>query len=183
MFFGIFKNIRRLLYLILAFIVLYLVFKKNDLNFFGTDTQTYTVIRVVDGDTFILNNKERVRLIGVDTPEKYVSNKLYRDIERTKKDRETLQTLGKQASEFVRKLVEGKKVTLQKDKYSSDRDKYNRLLRYVYLEDGTCINAKIIESGYANAYTQFKFEKEDEFRRLEKEARENNRGLWKEGLN
>ena len=136
----------------------------------------------MDGDTFLLDTKERVRLIGIDTPEKYYSKKLERDSERSKKDKSVIQKLGKEASDFVKNLVEGKKVILKTDKYSDKRDKDNRLLRYVYLEDGTCINAKIIESGYANAYTQFKFERADEFRQLEKEARINNRGLWKEGF-
>ncbi len=183
MFFGIFKNIRRLLYLILAVIAVYVILKKTRTDFnLHDDRETYTVTRVVDGDTFLLDNKERVRLIGVDTPEKFYSKKLEKDSERSGKDINTIKKLGQEASDFVKKMVEGKRVTLRTDSFSSTRDKYGRLLRYVYLEDGTLVNAKIIESGYANAYTVFKFEKETEFRKLEREARENNRGLWKEGL-
>jgi micrococcal nuclease len=183
MVFGLFKNIRRVLYLILAVIAVYILLKKSktDIHLFNNN-ETYIVVRVVDGDTFLLNTKERVRLIGIDTPEKFYSKKLERDAERTNKDKATIQKLGREASDFVKDLVEGKKVTLKTDPYSSEKDRYNRLLRYVYLEDGTLVNAKIIESGYANAYTLFKFEKMDEFRKLESEARNNNRGLWKEGL-
>ena len=181
--FGLFKNIRRLLYLVLAVIAVYILLKKTKPDTHLSDSEeVVTVIRVVDGDTFLLDTKERVRLIGIDTPEKYYSKKLEKDSERSKKDISTIQKLGREASDFVKNLVEGKKVILKTDRYSDKRDRYNRLLRYVYLEDGTCINAKIIESGYANAYTLFKFEKADEFLKLEKEARMNNRGLWKEGL-
>jgi micrococcal nuclease len=189
MVFKLFKNIRRLLYLAIAVIIVFLWFKKNKtevpLEIDGnitTTTESVVVTRVVDGDTFVLNTKERVRLIGVDTPEKFQSNKLKKDAERSQKDIETIKQLGEEASAYVKKLVEGKKVILKTDKYSAKQDKYGRLLRYVYLEDGTCINSKIIESGYGNAYTSFKFERMDEYRQLEREARTNNRGLWKDGL-
>src|SRR5512133_2107372 len=97
---------------------------------------TRTVTRVVDGDTFVLDNGDKVRLLGIDTPEKWESAKLDRDAERTRHDKKLIQALGQRASEFAKKLVEGKKVRLESDPANSDRDKYGRLLRYVYLEDG-----------------------------------------------
>ena len=193
-----FKYIRKLLYLTLAIIIVFATLKKykseiplgitgssanNNATTGNTNTgESFVVARVVDGDTFLLNTKEKVRLIGVDTPEKFTSNKLKKDAERSQKDIETIQKLGEQSSNYVKKMVEGKKVILKTDKYSAKQDKYGRLLRYVYLEDGTCINSKIIEDGYGNAYTSFKFEKMDEYRQLERDARTNNRGLWKDGL-
>jgi len=57
--------------------------------------------------------------------------------------------------------------------------RYRRLLAYVYLMDGTFLNAEIIKQGYGFAYTRYPFKYLDEFRRYEKEARENRRGLWK----
>jgi len=187
-----FKYIRKLLYLTLAIIIVFATLKKykgeiplivgKTTNTTSTTSESFVVARVVDGDTFVLDTKEKVRLIGVDTPEKFTSNKLKKDAERTQKDIKTIQKLGEQASNYVKKMVEGKKVILKTDKYSASQDKYGRLLRYVYLEDGTCINSKIIEDGYGNAYTSFKFEKMDEYRQLEREARTNNRGLWKDGL-
>ena len=184
MFFKLFRNIRRLLYMVLVIIIVLVVLKKSKIDIFPKigGSETAIVTRVVDGDTFVLNTKERVRLIGVDTPEKFQSAKLKKDAERSKKDINTIQKLGEAASDYVKKMVEGKKVILKTDKYSAEKDRYGRLLRYVYLEDGTCINSKIIEAGYGNAYTVFKFEKMDEYRQLEKEARKNNRGLWKNGL-
>lgn len=138
------------------------------------------VTRVVDGDTFKMSNGEKVRLLGIDTPEKYDSDKLDRESDRTGRDKETIKKLGEAASEYVRNLVEGKKVVLVKESNYEDRDKYGRQLRYVYMEDGTFVNAKIIEDGYANVYSSANISKIDEFRKLERSARENKRGLWGE---
>lgn len=134
--------------------------------------------RVIDGDTVQLESGERLRLIGIDTPEMHESDKLYRDAQRTQQDIRTIKELGRRAYEFTRSLVEGKWVSLEFDveKY----DKYNRLLAYVYLKDGTFINAKIIQEGYASLMTippNVKYA--DLFLRLYQEARQNRRGLWK----
>lgn len=144
-------------------------------------TNEYIVVaKVVDGDTFKMSDGSKVRLIGIDTPEKYDSDKLDRESDMTGRDKETIKKLGEAASEYVRKLVEGKRVTLVRESGYEDKDKYNRLLRYVYLEDGTFVNARIIEDGYANVYNAANVSKINEFRRLEREARENKRGLWGE---
>jgi len=135
------------------------------------------VTRVVDGDTLVLENSERVRLIGIDTPEMHESNKLNRDVQRSGQDAATIKNLGKRAYEFTKKLVEGKKVRLEFD--VERYDKYKRILAYVYLEDGTFVNAKIIEEGYASIMTyppNVKYA--DLFSKLYRQARENQRGLW-----
>jgi len=142
--------------------------------------ETFLVKRVIDGDTFELENKERVRLLGIDTPEKFQSNKLDKDVERSGQDKKTIQRLGTLSSDYAKKLVEGKQVVLMTEPNHEEKDKYGRLLRYVYLEDGTFINKKLIEDGYANAYRQFPLSKLDEFIQAEKVARENRRGLWGE---
>jgi micrococcal nuclease len=140
--------------------------------------ETRYVQRVVDGDTFVLENGERVRMLGIDTPEKHQSSKLDADAERTGKDKKTIQKLGELASIYCKKLIEGKKVILIPEPNHEDKDKYGRLLRYVYLGDGTFVNKKLIEDGYANAYRRFELSKLDEFIKAEKDARENKRGLW-----
>jgi len=71
--------------------------------------ETYTVERVVDGDTLKLTNGERVRLIGIDTPEVHPSKKLQRDAKRSGKDIETITAMGRKASKFVKDLVEGQR--------------------------------------------------------------------------
>jgi micrococcal nuclease len=121
------------------------------------------VVKVVDGDTLTLSNGEKVRLIGVDTPERTHSLKAVR-------------SFAKEAGSFTKKMVEGKEVRLEFD--WQKRDRYKRLLAYVYLKDGTFLNAEIIKQGYGFAYTKFPFKYSEEFRKYQKEAKENNRGLW-----
>ncbi len=145
------------------------------------DKTAYLVTKVFDGDTFeadINGKKEKVRMLGIDTPEKWDSDKFERDTERSGKDKETLRKLGELASDYTTRLIGGKKVILMADTKSDDKDKYGRLLRFVYLEDGTFVNLKIIEDGYANAYRKFNTTQKNEFIEAEKKARENKRGLW-----
>jgi micrococcal nuclease len=141
------------------------------------DYTNITVKRAVDGDTLVLESGERVRLIGIDTPEMHESNKLFRDSQRTKQDASTIQKLGRRSFEFTKKLVEGKRVSLEFDVERHDR--YGRLLAYVYLKDGTFVNAEIVKQGYASLMTyppNVKYA--DLFTKLYREARENRRGLW-----
>ena len=126
--------------------------------------ETFKVNRVIDGDTLLLTNDERVRLIGVDTPE-------------TKHPQKPVERFGQEAYLFTKRMVEGKEIRLEYDWQRKDR--FGRLLAYVYLMDGTFLNAEIIKQGYGFAYTKYPFKYLDEFRRYEKEARENKKGLWK----
>lgn len=141
------------------------------------DYNDILVKRVVDGDTLQLVSGERVRLIGMDTPEIHESSKLYRDSQRTRQDIQTIKELGRRAFEFTKKLVEGERVSLEFD--VEKHDKYGRILAYVYLKDGTFVNAEIVKQGYASLMTippNVKYA--DLFRRLYQEARMNKRGLW-----
>lgn len=124
-----------------------------------------TVVRVVDGDTLLLDGNERVRLIGVDTPE-------------TVDRRRPVEYYGKEASAFLRRMAEGKRVRLAYDQQR--KDGYGRTLAYVHLADGTLLNGEIIRQGYGHAYTRYPFRYADEFRAYEREAREQRRGLWAE---
>ena len=126
----------------------------------------HKVERVIDGDTIVVQKIGRVRLIGVDTPE-------------TKHPKKPVQRFGKEATEFTKKLLKNKKVRLEYD--SQKKDRYNRTLAYVFLEDGTHVNAEIIKQGYGHAYTAHPFQYLEEFRRYEREAREGSRGLWAPG--
>lgn len=143
------------------------------------DYDDILVTRVVDGDTIQLESGERVRLIGIDTPEMHESDKLYRDSRKARQDTETIKALGKKAYGFTRGLLEGKRVRLEFDVERKDR--YGRLLAYVYLKDNTLVNAEIVKQGYASLMTyppNVKYV--DELRKLYQEARENKRGLWQE---
>lgn len=131
-------------------------------------SETGQVTNVVDGDTLkvaIGGPVETIRLIGVDTPETVHPNK-------------PVEFFGKEASAFTRRMAEGQLVRLEADAQGTDRDKYGRLLRYVFLPDGKLLNAEIISQGYGHAYTRFPFSRMEEFRALERQAREANRGLW-----
>ena len=123
----------------------------------------YLVKRVVDGDTIALANGERVRYIGINTPE-------------TKHPTKPVEYFGREAYQYNKKLVDKRWVRLEFD--VEKRDKYGRLLAYVYVDD-TFVNAKLVEEGYAQVYTFPPNVKHQElFLKLQREARENNRGLW-----
>ena len=137
------------------------------------------VTKAIDGDTVKLATGEHVRLIGIDTPESRYNAKLERDSARSRRDINVILGMGKEASRFTRQLVECKKVRLEFD--AQKRDKYGRLLAYLYLEDGTFVNARIIEEGYAQLMTiPPNVKHADTFLKLEQDARKNGRGLWKE---
>lgn len=128
----------------------------------------YKVTEFFDGDTFAVNmdgNTEKIRLIGVDTPE-------------THDPRKDVQCFGKEASSFTKNLVSNNPVRLEADPLNTNRDRYNRLLRYAYLPDGKQINAEIIKQGYGFAYIIFPFEHKEQFKEYEQIARDQSQGLW-----
>ena len=125
---------------------------------------TFRVTRVVDGDTIEIEGGDKVRYIGIDTPE-------------TVDPRKPIQCFGIEASKKNKELVEGKTVRLEKD--ITDRDKYSRLLRYVWVGD-LFVNLELVKQGFASSYSyppDVKYQKE--FLAAETEAREAQRGLWK----
>jgi micrococcal nuclease len=126
---------------------------------------TRTCVRVIDGDTILLDGDERVRLIGVDTPELHRPNT-------------PVQYFAREAGAFTRRLVEHRRVRLEYDR--DRRDKYGRTLAYVRLEDGTFVNLEIVRRGYGFAYTRYPFRYLDEFRAAERAARKSGAGLWAE---
>lgn len=123
------------------------------------------VLRVVDGDTLVVlldGKREKVRLLGLDAPESVHPQK-------------PVERFGKEASAFTRKMLFGKDVTLE---YAGrKRDRYGRLLAYVWLE-GRLVNLEIIRAGYGFAPLKYPHPRMEEFRRAEREAREKGRGLW-----
>jgi endonuclease YncB( thermonuclease family) len=131
------------------------------------DAQAAQVFEVVDGDTIkvrIDGETQTVRYIGIDTPE-------------TKHPSKPVEWMGPEATEANKELVAGKEVWLVKD--VSETDQYGRLLRYVYLVDGTFVNAELVKEGYAQASSYPPDVKHSElFAELQTEARENERGLW-----
>lgn len=128
----------------------------------------YRVAKFDDGDTIVVDmdgTQETVRFIGIDTPE-------------THDPRKAVQCFGQAASDYTKARIGSQPVRLETDPLGTNRDRYNRLLRYVYLPDGTLLNADLIKNGYAFAYLSFPFTKSDEFHQLQTAARESNAGLW-----
>ena len=128
----------------------------------------YSINHFVDGDTIAVNmngSVETVRMIGVDTPE-------------THKPNTPVQCYGPQAADYTKQFIGANNVRLQADPQDTNRDRYNRLLRYVYIPDGTMVEEALIKNGYGFAYTQFPFEKSDQFTALEQTAKSQHLGLW-----
>ncbi len=129
------------------------------------EKQNVKVVRVIDGDTIEIEGKIKVRYIGINTPELH-------------DPRRPVECFAQAAADENKKLVEGKTVSLEKD--VSEVDKYKRLLRYVYV-DNIFINDYLVRQGFAQVSTfppDVKYV--SQFLEAQKEAKENNRGLWKE---
>lgn len=138
-----------------------------------TTESLFMVFRVVDGDTIEVMRggvKEKVRLIGINTPE-------------TVDPRRKVECFGKEASAHAKEILTGQKVSLVSDDSQTKYDKYGRLLAYVYREDGLFVNKHMIEEGYAYEYTYkapYLFQKE--FKEAQLKAQAEGRGLWKAGV-
>ena len=128
----------------------------------------YAVTHFVDGDTIVVNmngHDETIRFIGADTPE-------------THKPNTPVQCYGPEAAAYTKQRIGNKRVLLVSDPLSTDRDRYNRLLRYVLLPDGTNLEQELIIKGYAFYYPYFPFTKSNDFYTAEKSAISNRLGLW-----
>lgn len=160
-----------------------------------------TLKRVVDGDTLLLSNGERVRLIGVDTPEIHPSKKFDRVLSKKGADKEKILKQGYEAKKFVQQVLRNKRVRLQFDPTNQsiqNRDRYGRLLAYVYfdpilyenpppwLEDfynsdlyqSGFLNGLLVYSGLGEAYTRFPFKYKKDFRNYENLAKSEGWGIW-----
>lgn len=156
------------------------------------------VVKVYDGDTFQLSTGEKVRLIGIDCPELHESEKLNADAQRSGKDKKVIQAMGASSKEYTERWVLGQKVRLVFDRQK--KDKYGRLLAYVYLSfprpallnsprsgyvvklDGEkwyFLNATIVQAGYAVPMTIPPNDKHAMvIQALYEQAREMQLGLW-----
>lgn len=128
------------------------------------------VVRIVDGDTFEIEGGQKVRLIGIDTPETVAPNK-------------PVACFGQEASNKTKEIIMGQEVKLEKD--ISETDKYGRLLRYVYVanpeatSESVFVNDFLVKSGYAQVSTyppDVKYQ--NLFLESQRYAKENNLGLW-----
>jgi micrococcal nuclease len=128
----------------------------------------YGINHFIDGDTIAVNMNgkvETVRFVGIDTPE-------------THKPNTPVQCYGPAAAAFTKNTIDSNRVRLVSDSLSTDRDRYGRLLRYVYLPDGTLVNQTLVRNGYAFYYPYFPFTKSDAFAADQQAAMASHKGLW-----
>lgn len=140
-----------------------------------TSERQGTVSWVYDGDTLKIDPVGKVRLLGIDTPERENSTRdrfLTRQGISVAKQRQIYQ----RAKEFNISQAKGQKVTLSFD--DSPRDRHGRLLAYVHLADGRLLNRVLLEKGLAVVYRRFSFRMKEEFLNAEAQAKKNKRGLW-----
>jgi endonuclease YncB( thermonuclease family) len=164
---------KRLLSLMVSLLVIGLTLIGQQLGWFDQPVEQlnpglYKVTSFSDGDTIAVNMngvRETVRMIGVDTPETH-----HPDL--------PVQCYGPAAAAYTKNLIGNQEVRLEADPTNQNRDRYKRLLRYVYLPDGRLVQAEIIKNGYGFAYTLFPFTKKENFIKLEEQAKTNLKGLW-----
>lgn len=128
--------------------------------------ESATVVDVVDGDTLrvqVSGATEKVRIIGIDTPE-------------TVDPRKPVQCFGKEASDHMKQLLSGKSIELETNP-AEDKDVYGRLLRYVQF-DGEDVGATMVRDGYAYSYRKYPHPRLEAYNAFEQEARSGNKGLW-----
>ena len=132
--------------------------------------QTVTVTEVVDGDTvyvrFADGRTDKVRLIGIDTPE-------------TRDPRKPVQCFGVAASNRAKELLNHQTVSLELDPSQGERDRYKRLLAYLWLPDGRNFGEVMLAEGYAHEYTyRVPYAYQAEFKAAQSAAKASGAGLW-----
>ncbi len=164
--------------LIIVFIVLAIFSSVH-----GYAQQKTTVTRIIDGDILQAlygEREKRIRLIGIDTPESRINKNAKRDANMSEQDIKTIIEMGRKSKKYVDGLVKrGDLVTIEFD--AQERDKYGRLLCYVYLSNGKMLNEEILKAGYAVIMSiPPNVKHKDMFLRAYKQARDRKVGLWEE---
>jgi micrococcal nuclease len=129
----------------------------------------YEVLSIADGDTITVDmegKKEKIRFIGVDTPEVAHNSG------------EVNQCYAQRAKAFVEAAIDGKRVKLVADEKGTNRDRYGRLLRYVYNYQNISIDEQLVSEGYGFAVDGFNYSKKDEYLSFMAQAEQSRKGLW-----
>lgn len=156
-------------------IVFVLIFQGCNIGEIKSNKTQYLVVNVADGDTISvikkgedIDSKITVRILGIDTPEKYTTRTGY------------VECYGEEASEYAKNLLLNKLVYLEFDDSQDKKDKYGRVLAHVFLENNLNYQEKVIQDGYAFLYVyKNKTKYFDIYAKAEKQARINNVGVWK----
>lgn len=134
------------------------------------DGEWYEVKKVIDGDTVQISRfgrEEEVRLIGMDTPE-------------VVDPRKPVQCFGREASAKAKEILQNQRIRLEFDPLTGERDKYQRLLAYVWLTDGSLYNQRMIAEGYAHEYTYRSqaYKYQPQLKEAQAAAKSNQLGFW-----
>lgn len=134
-----------------------------------------TVAWIYDGDTIKVNGVGKVRLLGIDVPEREDSDRdrFYRRWDIPPRH---LRRISREAVAFLVTTVKGRQVALELDREA--RDRYGRVLAYVFLPDHTLLNRTLLEKGYASVFRKYDFRRKAEFLAAEQLARQKRLGLW-----
>ncbi len=168
------RQLQRLLFGLIGIMLLAILAKaapaKPPASSVALSGDTMAVTQIYDGDTIAVQRGasiEKVRLLGIDTPE-------------TKDPRKPVQCFGREASDRTKSLLMGRRVRLEMDPSQGERDKYDRLLAYVWRDDGLFVNKNLLEDGYANEYTYQSnpYKYQAEFRAAASQAQQQGKGLW-----
>lgn len=169
---GIKKSIVKIKAMLLFYILI--------LTLFCVQYQEATVLKVIDGDTIevLIGEKvEKIRLLGIDCPELEFGKNRPEKFENISTER--LNYWAFVARNFTKNLIEGKKVKFSYDYFSDKRDKYNRILAYVYV-DGVDLGEVLIKNGLARVYVEADFQKKNKYLSLQEEAKKGKVGIWSE---
>lgn len=149
------------------------------LFFCGTsnaETLSGKVNWIYDGDTLKVSGIGKVRLLGIDCPEREDSPRDGYYLKQHRIDRPQLRKVSADALQYLIKVAKDQLVRLEFDREKTDT--YGRTLAYVYLADGRMLNRLMLEQGLAAVFRRFDFREKKDFIKLEKLARQHQRGLW-----
>lgn len=146
----------------------------SSLSIDTANAEAAKILRIVDGDTIEVSidaKTEKIRVIGIDTPE-------------TVDPRKSVECMGMEASNKAKELLKvGNEVYLESDPSQDNRDKYSRLLRYIWINENLDFGKLMIEEGYAYEYTyDLPYKYQESYKRAQKKAEEDKKGLWAEGV-
>jgi len=134
----------------------------------------YKITYFYDGDTIKLDiggKEEKIRLLGIDTPEMNFDSSKKPDC------------YAQEATDKIKKIINNSCVKIKRDSLAGDKDKYGRLLRYIYLPDNTFVNLEMVKQGYAFNYIYSDNEFKKEFTQAEEQAKGQRLGLWGKNCN
>lgn len=157
-------------------------------NYHNKIKNTFRIVQVVDGDGLIIENSfdkklTEIRFLVIDAPELKLCKKLYQDERETHLAAHFLIELGRKSLNYLMEIAPPKTNVSKAMEENNILDLYGRTLAYVFLEDGTCLNEKMVAEGYAKPYNRFYCKELTNYQILNLNARNEVKGLFSYSLN